>query len=1478
MDIRLGAYEVQGLVDSGSEVTLVEESVADVGHPEWRKWVQAADKMGQLVSVSGDPILCLGIVSFPVVLGKFTCQITARVVKGCNSQMILGMDFLKAWDCVIDLAANYLSIGSHWQVPFADIPRPVLKTAEKTLIPPEGVMQVMCRVVSQVPVNSVEGILLPDVSTVLPLVVPPSLLRLNEFGQTHVLLANTSDNAVTLNVNTLLGELAEAKTVCTIDISEGLLEQPSCAADEADLDWFSSLEIAPELSEEEQRQVKELLWRYRGAMSNKDSDIGETDVIRHPIDTGDHPPIRSAPYRMNPIKQGLVRKEIEKLEQCGVIIPSSSEWSSPVVLVKKKDDGWRLCIDYRKLNAVTKTPSFPLPKIDEIFDAVGGNEYFCCLDLNQAYHQVKLKPEDASKTAFSISEGLWEFTRMPFGLSGAPATYQLLMNTVLRGLIPHAAIPYLDDVIIFGKSFKDTLENLELVLKRFSQCGLKIKPRKCKFFAKEIEFLGHVVSTEGLKTDPKKTQAVRDWPRPKNPKELKSFLGFINYYRRFLMGFSEKTGLLRQLEHDKAWEWTENHEAAFAELKQALVSAPILAYPDFSENASPFILDCDASDKAVGGVLSQEQEGTERVIAFASKPLTKERASYCATQKEMYSLVHFVEYFREYLLPKPFIIRTDHNALRWLRKARNSTNDMLIRWNAQLDVYSFDLDTDVLSRIQEYNFQVLYRPGKYHGNADGLSRIPFQTAGHHDCPSCHPDAAVEAGYLTPPVESLLRSRAKELLLSTQQKWEQRKRKGTTGKQKVPDIIPNPGLQEIAAVSVQDRQSVTTRSESAQTDSVHNQEAGYEATDSEASQESRAPLNSPMDIGRDQENDPDLIPVIRALSEGTGKPNKDELHTYSVVTRRIWAQWENLYLRDGVLMRRSKDFRQIVVPWRHRNFVLRGCHDNSGHGGMLQSRLRAKKLFWWPNITKDIERHVRTCLTCSKVKGPHRRGKAPLQPLPKAFPNQAVHLDLAGPLTPSRKGNVYMVVIVDRFTSWIEVVPIANKTATAVAEAFVKAWVCRFGVPDQLYTDQGHEVAGQLMKTVCRLLGVEKIRTTPFHPQADGKAERAIQQLKRGIRLAAAEYDVDWEEQLPYVLMNVRSAISSSSGFTPAFLTYGRELVMPHESLHAIPSHTPLDINDFSRQLLEDLHTAHEVARTNYQMAQIRQKRNYDASSYAEAIKVGEWVLLRRQREHTLDPFAYDGPFEVQQKLGETQFVLQPACSRDGRQLDPSLSTRRRIVHFDRLFKVRPPYSFRDHFQAHQLCSDGCACRLLPKNLRDTSIQCQLEPMRKTFKLPNVDSPYDLDFLRRHESLPARSRSPSQEWDTYSICVQPGHLGEPQDLSDEETVPCENSDDGVLYDEDSEETDPCEDSDPENVADVDSTEDTVPCVDNSQGSGLPIRLRENTVSVDSAEDTALRVESSQGSEPPIIYGRPSCFRTTVAACYNCRGRCGESVFE
>jgi hypothetical protein len=396
-------------------------------------------------------------------------------------------------------------------------------------------------------------------------------------------------------------------------------------------------------------QAKALFARYESIFSKGDGDLGCTSLIAHEIPLVDDAPVRQPYRRIPPSQYETVKTHIQQLLDTQVIRESSSPYSSPIVLVTKKDGSLRLCVDYRQLNSKTRRDAYPLPRIEESLDALSGARWFSTLDLASGYNQVPMADKDKSKTAFCTPFDLFEFNRMPFGLCNAPGTFQRLMERMFGDCRHQSVLLYLDDVIVFSTTVEQHLERLGEVFARLQNQNLKVKLPKCQFFQHQVSYLGHVVSAEGVATDPAKIEVVKEWQRPGHLAELRSFLGFASYYRRFVEGFSKLSAPLHHLVGrlngprrkgktppvPLTTAWDDACENAFQSLKERLTSAPVLAYADFKK---PFIVEVDASHGGLGAILSQECDGKVRPIAFASrglKPNERNMENYSSMKLEL---------------------------------------------------------------------------------------------------------------------------------------------------------------------------------------------------------------------------------------------------------------------------------------------------------------------------------------------------------------------------------------------------------------------------------------------------------------------------------------------------------------------------------------------------------------------------------------------------------------------------------------------------------------------------------------------------------------------------------------------------------------------------------------------------------------------------------------------------------------------------
>lgn len=529
-----------------------------------------------------------------------------------------------------------------------------------------------------------------------------------------VILRNTSNRTVKIPKGTALCQVQQAvwignPTQCAMNVG---------SAEELQFDIDHSM-----MTDKQGEQLECLLHRWKHIFASDNSQLGHTTTVVHKIKLTDDIPFKERHRRIPPALYDEVKQHLEAMVSAGVIRESHSPYASPIVIVRKKDGSIRLCIDYRHLNSKTIKDAYPLPRIEETLDILNGAKYFSCLDLLSGYWQVEVAEEDKQKTAFTVGPlGFWESNRLPFGLVNAPATFQRLMEKCLAGIHLKDCLIYLDDIVVFSKTFSEHLERLEAVFQRLADHGLKLKPSKCHLFRQQCCYLGHIVSAEGIQTDPEKTKALQNWPIPTSPKELKTFLGFAGYYRKFVPAFAmiakplyklavtdaprTKKGKGKKSSEVPVWDWTPECQHAFEALVHCLTTAPILAYADYQK---PFELHTDASGDALGAVLYQKQEEKMRVIAYASRTLTPTERNYSVHKREFLALKWAVtEKFHDYLYGSSFKVVTDNNPVTY------------VLTSAKLDAAGHRW----LAALACYNFTLEYKAGKAHMDADGLSRIP----------------------------------------------------------------------------------------------------------------------------------------------------------------------------------------------------------------------------------------------------------------------------------------------------------------------------------------------------------------------------------------------------------------------------------------------------------------------------------------------------------------------------------------------------------------------------------------------------------------------------------------------------------------------------------------------------------------------------------------------------------------------------------
>ena len=623
---QINGVTVVILVDTGTPATVLSEEVWNRARVDGAELEPVAG-VG-LVGVQGSPLQLHGSAQVQLQLEGETFLGKMIVADSLMSDVILGRDFLKTHQCTVELSKNrdvlrFKELGM--VITFSDsVDNPEISSLnvvlESTLqVPPHSEIEIIRRVPQAA--SNKTWMVGSRKQGRCACMMARAVVKPDGVG-VPLRLLNLRDEAITIPKGITIAEIERIPDDAVATVTSPQERVSETTSDHRSTLWGMVDKVDDRLSQEEKEQLYALLLDYSDIFAQRSDDYGRTGRIQHRIDTGDSQPIRQQAWRIPSFKKDEARRLIKEMLDKDVIQPSGSPWASPVVLVKKEDGSTRFCVDYRRVNAVTRKDAYPLPRVDETLDTLAGSKWFSTLDLISGYWQVEVSPGDREKTAFTTPSGLYEFKVMPFGLCNAPATFQWPMDMVLAGMQWESCLVYLDDVIIVGKTFQDHLRNLREVFQRLREAGLKLKPTNCDFCSLQVEFLGHIVSAEGVRTDPSKTEKVAQWPVPTSRKEIQQFLGLANYYRRFVKDFATIAKPLHRLTEKTAkFEWTDECQAAFKEIRRRLVTAPILAFPDYTR---PFILDTDASDTGIGAVLSQVQKDErERVIAYASRVLTK---------------------------------------------------------------------------------------------------------------------------------------------------------------------------------------------------------------------------------------------------------------------------------------------------------------------------------------------------------------------------------------------------------------------------------------------------------------------------------------------------------------------------------------------------------------------------------------------------------------------------------------------------------------------------------------------------------------------------------------------------------------------------------------------------------------------------------------------------------------------------------------
>ena len=1244
VSIKINNMEKQiiALIDTGACVSLIDKKICD------ELKVSRVNSNRTLLSITNQEIHNAGEVELSINIGD-NCldKHTFIVVSGLQmpTSMLIGTDFLLNRNIVLKVVQEAGGIKANINIDGICLPLVRMKRnneiggikeiehdhdeeeilhhdynikvqiCESEKIPSLTAGYVIMKVNSNKSIGISEAIFEPCLGNPQARILYPGIVKLNN-SVFCVPYVNTESESLTLESNKTLGFLYE-------------IQRKPFGCDSTDVKIISTIHtqetgdrlqklmniVDTRFSQDTQKNeaLKNLIKKYPSVFTTEDEPLTVTPYFVHTIKQHTPCVIYRRPYTI-PVKyyEG-VKNQLDKLQKQGIIRPSKSPYNNPLVPVPKKDGSIRLCLDFRALNATLRDDRYPLPNINSILTQMGDSSLFSCLDMKMGYHQIRLSDDSTELTAFTAPEGHYEFTSMPFGLKDAPSAYQRIINTVLIGLIGRVTHVYLDDFIVYGKDFRDHVINLDRVLERLSNAKLSLKFEKCRFFQEEVSYLGHIISFKGIKPQPEKVKIIKDIPIPKTIHELQSFLGLINYYRKFILNCAKICNPLTKLligkkkkvgKKDKT-PVTLTPEAieAFDTLKNKLAQDIPLAFPNFNK---PFILTTDASSVSIGGVLEQEDDNhVVRPITYFSRTLNTAERRYSVIEREALSIVYALKINRPLCLGFPITIRSDHKPLKWLLTT-SSPNHRIARWQTLL---------------AEFDFNVEYIPGQQNVVADFLSRL-------------REDEDIE--FEDPRDEIMLIKKVQSETINDKQN----ENINTLSEEYGKNITLEEKNVETSKQRLHMKDQSQKNAESIGVVMVVNEKRNEKYI----SDEGIVNWNL-QEIISQQDNHEIYGPIKQSIMK---KENKENNIKMSKVISKIY---KDFVVHNKILYRKltsiyGETTYAIVLSspeYIEKALFLSHSSPTAGHGGIKVTLARCKKLCFWPTMRRDVENYCKKCDVCCRYKRVRESYPAPLRHYPDVTnPFERVHMDLVGPLNESEIGSKYILTVIDVLTRFLIAVPIINKTAAVVANAFFTYVVCAHGVPNVVVTDQGTEFINEIFRGVAQKLGLKHLKTTPFNPSANGVIERPHSTLINIMRTLVQDNRSIWDEMLPIAVYAYNTAYHRTIRDSPFYLLYFRDPMTPYSTIIEENPMPWYNIDSYKHRMTLMAQKVYERCAMYLEEGRIELERNYKKSKI-KPIKIGDRVYIKnvyKKGEPTKLQAAYNGPYRVIKKISDVVVTVK----------------------------------------------------------------------------------------------------------------------------------------------------------------------------------------------------------------------------------------------
>lgn len=934
-------------------------------------------------------------------------------------------------------------------------------------------------------------------------------------------------------------------------------------------------------------------------------------------------PVYTKNYRLPYAQKTEINNQVKTLLENDLIELSNSPYNSPIIIVPKKStDGkpkYRMCIDYRRLNKNIIADKFPLPRIEVILEGLGRAKYFSTMDLYSGFHQIPLKKESRPLTAFSTDSGFFQWKVLPFGINVAPASFCRMMTIAFSRLSPLQAFIYMDDLIVIGFTENQHLNNLRKVLQSCREHNLKLNPDKCHFFKQEVTFLGHNCTSDGLKPDPKKIATVDKYPRPQNKDDVRRFVAFANYYRRFIENFSTITHPLTKLLQKRVdFKWSQQCEDAFNTIKTKLMTTPILSYPDFSKT---FNVTVDASQLGCGAVISQEIEGIDRPIQFISRTFKKGETNKAIIEKELLAIHFALKTFRPYLYGQQFVVYSDHKPLIYLFKLKNPSSKLM---RIKMD-------------LEEYDFVIEHIKGKDNVVADALSRISikdlFETYEQNQIFKIEITQNKPKIHVKNPKSKVIRE-TNPILAFTRSMSKQKNCNFNENSTSQLDNIQTNTNQKVYENIIQIKNNPRVRI----TNYKLNEKGTATMLTLTAFKNHKEIFKLKLGLGNEKVSLNNLLSKLQCETSASNIkiiewPLHDQI--FKMCTLSDFKQAANNSLTDLQinLIKTPTEINNI----EERKNLLHKFHCDEiygGHCGQKKLYAKLKDHFYWRNMTRDIANYVKNCHIC-KLSTPNQKTREELElTQTPCKPFDVVQVDTIGPMIKSNNGYQYALTLIDELSKWLVIIPIENKSANVVAKAIFEKFILIFGPMKTIKTDMGSELKNSVISELCQLLKLNHNISTAYHHETVGAIERSHRVLNEYLRKFLNGRMDEWDSYASYFqfLYNTTKHDGLANKFSPFEIIFLRKNNMPHEILQG--NVDPIyNVDDYVKECKYKMQLVHQETIKLIENAKKTNKKQYDKKLNPIELKLGDLVKIIKEPYEKFK-FIYDGPFEVKSINGK----------------------------------------------------------------------------------------------------------------------------------------------------------------------------------------------------------------------------------------------------